>query len=185
MTTSPWYLIGALAFAAAACGSDAPVGPALDGETALAAASVQSESGPETVEVPFEATGEGIGTAADPEPPCDEGFTATGNVAHGTATHLGEFTSVHRQCVNFQTLEFRDGTVTYHAANGDQLHATFEGFLTPTAEPGVLSFDNPAHPAGGTGRFEGADGLFRARGLVDLNDNTFEIHVEGVLVLPR
>ena len=137
------------------------------------------------VEVPFHATGEGVGTDAPAEPPCDEGFNATGNVAHGTSTHLGQFTSIHRQCVNFQTLEFRDGTVTYYAANGDQLYATFEGFLSPTAEPGVLSFDNPAHPVGGTGRFAGAGGLFRARGLVDLNDNTFEMHVEGVLILQK
>ena len=135
--------------------------------------------------MPFKATGKGIGTSAESEPACEAGFFPTGNEAHGTGTHLGRFTSIHRQCVNFETLEFRDGTVTFHAANGDQLNATFEGILSPTAAPGVLSFDNPADVAGGTGRFEGAEGLLRARGLVNLNDNTFEINVEGYLLLPK
>jgi hypothetical protein len=49
----------------------------------------------------------------------------------------------------------------------------------------VLSFDNPAYAAGGTGRFEEAEGQFRASGLVNLNDNTFELNVEGYLLLPK
>lgn len=184
MPTPRLLLIGAFAFAGGACAPDAPAGP-LEETSALAVPSLQLEHGWDAVRVPFKLTGEGIGTGAEAEPPCDDGFAPTGNVAQGTATHLGRFTSIHRQCVNFETLEFRDGTVTYHAANGDQLHATFEGFLSPTGEVGVLSFDNPAQAVGGTGRFEGAEGLFRARGLVDLNDNTFELRVEGYLLLPQ
>jgi hypothetical protein len=184
MPTPRLLLICALVFTGTACAPDAPVRP-FEETSVLAAPSLQLEAGPDAVRLPFKLTGEGIGTDADVDPPCDDGFTPTGNVAHGTATHLGRFTSIHRQCVNFQTLEFRDGVVTYHAANGDQLHATFEGFLSPTGEAGVLSFDNPAHPVGGTGRFDGVEGLFRARGLVDLNDNTFDLRVEGHLLLPK
>lgn len=186
-------LIGAFAFAWAACGSNEPIGPTLEGPSMhlsspslqLEPGLLQLEDGRDAVRLPFKITGEGIGTDGEAAPSCDDGFFPTGNIAHGTGTHLGRFTSIHRQCVNFETLEFRDGTVTYHAANGDQLHATFQGFLSPTAEAGVLSFDNPAHPAGGTGRFEGAEGLFQARGLVNLNDNTFELNVEGYLLLPK
>lgn len=185
-------LIGAFAFAGAACAPDEPIGPSLERTsvrhplTSLQpSTSLRLENGRDAVRVPFKLTGEGIGTGAEAQPPCDDGFTPTGNVAHGTGTHLGRFTSIHRQCVNFETLEFRDGTVTYHAANGDQLHATFEGFLSPTGETGVLSFDNPAHAVGGTGRFKEAEGLFRAHGLVNLNDNTFELSAEGYLLLPK
>ena len=147
--------------------------------------SLKLSNGREAVSVPFKVSGQGIGTAAEAEPSCDEGFFPTGNVAQGTGTHLGRFTSIHRQCVNFETLEFRDGTVTYHAANGDQLYAIFEGFLSPTSQAGVLSFDNPAYAAGGTGRFEGAQGEFRATGLVNLNNNTFELRVDGHLLLAK
>lgn len=193
MLTPRALLIGAFAFAGAACAPDEPIGPSLEGTSMHHSSTslqrepglLQLEDGRDAVRLPFKLTGAGIGTGTEAQPPCDDGFTPTGNVAHGTGTHLGRFTSIHRQCVNFQTLEFKDGTVTYHAANGDQLHATFEGFLSPTAEAGVLSFDNPAHPAGGTGRFKGATGLFRACGLVNLNDNTFELSVEGYLLLPR
>ena len=179
-------LIGAFVFAGAACTQEESIVPSLK-ETALQphSPSLHLSTGREAVRVPFKATGLGIGTGAEAEPACDDGFFPTGNVAHGTATHLGRFTSIHRQCVNFETLEFRDGTVTFHAANGDQLHVTFEGFLTPTAEPGVLSFDNPAHAVGGTGRFENAEGVLRANGMVNLNDNTFELNVDGYLLLPK
>lgn len=189
MPTPRALLVGAFAFAGAACAPDEPIGTSLKGRT-LEPTSLQQpspsrhlEHGRDVVRVSFMVTAKGIGTDADAEPPCDDGFFPTGNVAHGTATHLGRFTSIHRQCVNFETLEFRDGTVTFHAANGDQLNATFEGFLSPTSQVGVLSFDNPAHAVGGTGRFEGAQGLFHAHGIVNLNDNSFELHAEGYLLL--
>ena len=192
LPTSRLLLIGALAFAGASCISDESIAPSFDGTNVRHSSSslqrpltLKLANGRDAIRVPFKLSGQGIGTGAEAQPPCDQGFTPTGNLAHGTATHLGRFTSIHRQCVNFQTLEFRDGTVTYYAANGDQLHATFDGFLSPTSEAGVLSFDNPAHVVGGTGRFEGAEGLFRAHGLVDLNDNTFELQVEGDLLLPK
>lgn len=189
MPTPRALLIGAFAFAGAACAPDEPINPSLEGTTLEPTSlhqpspSLNLEHGPDVVRVPFKVSAKGIGTGAEAEPPCDDGFFPTGNEAYGTGTLLGNFTSIHRQCVNFETLEFRDGTVTYHAANGDQLHATFEGFLSPTSQAGVLSFDNPAHAVGGTGRFEGAQGLFRAYGTVNLNDNTFELRVEGYLLL--
>ena len=73
----------------------------------------------------------------------------------------------------------------WHAANGDQLYATFKGFLSTTSEPGVLTFDNPAPVVGGTGRFLGAEGVLRARGIVNINDGSFESRVEGYLLLPK
>lgn len=186
MRSSRMLLIGAFVFAAAGCTPEESVVPSLNERTLQPVSpSLQLSTGREAIRVPFKATALGIGTGAEAEPPCENGFFPTGNVAHGTATHLGRFTSIHRQCVNFETLEFRDGTVTFHAANGDQLHVTFEGFLVPTAEPGVLSFVNPAHAVGGTGRFENAEGLLQASGLVNLNDNTFELNVEGYLLLPK
>jgi len=191
MPTPRALLIGAFAFAWAACGPDEHIGPSLKGTTLEPTSFHQLSTSPNlkqssvVVRVPFKASGKGIGTAAAAEPACDEGFFPAGNEAHGTGTHLGRFTSIHRQCVNFETLEFRDGTVTFHAANGDQLYVTFEGFLSPTSQAGVLSFDNPAHAVGGTGRFEGAQGLLQAHGIVNVNDNTFEINAEGYLLLIR
>lgn len=189
MPTPRALLIGAFAFAGAACAPDEPIGPALKGRTLEPTSlhqlspSLHLKDGRDAVRVPFKATAKGSGTDAEAGAPCDDGFFPTGNLAHGTGTHLGRFTSIHRQCINFETLEFRDGTVTFHAANGDQLYATFEGFISPTDQAGVLSFDNPAHAVGGTGRFNGAQGLFRAFGIVNLNDNSFELNAEGYLLL--
>lgn len=187
MLTPRLLLIGVLALAGS-CAQNEPFGPSLDGTmrgTSDPLSSLHLGDGRDAVRVPFKLTGQGVGTAADSEPACDDGFSPTGNLARGTGNHLGRFTSLHRQCVNFETLEFRNGTVTYYAANGDQLDARFEGFLSPTGEEGVLSFDNPAQVVGGTGRFMSAEGLLRARGLVDLNDNTFKLRVEGYLLLPK
>ncbi len=192
MPTPRVLLIGAFAFALSACAPDEPIVPSLNGTSMRnpspslhLSPSLKLIDGRDAVRVPFKLKGEGTGTAAEAQPPCDDGFFPTGNEARGTATHLGRFTSVHRQCVNFQTLEFRNGTVTFNAANGDQLYATFKGFLSPTGEAGVLSFDNPAPVVGGTGRFKGAEGVLRAKGLVNINDNTFALRVEGHLLLAK
>lgn len=189
MPTPRLLLIGVFAFVLSACAPDEPIGPSLNGTSVRPSlqpsSSIQLNDGRDAVRVPFKLKAVGIGTDASAEPPCDDGFFPTGNLAHGTATHLGRFTSVHRQCVNFETLEFRNGTVTWHAANGDQLYATFKGFLSTTSEPGVLTFDNPAPVVGGTGRFLGAEGVLRARGIVNINDGSFESRVEGYLLLPK
>jgi hypothetical protein len=97
--------------------------------------------------VPFKGYANAILTGAAPAP---DGLHLT-VVATGEATHLGSFTR------DEETVLHPDGTIegslTFVAANGDQLFVDFAGALTsPTTVAGTYTF------TGGTGRFTNASG---------------------------
>lgn len=74
----------------------------------------------------------------------------------GQATHLGRITAVAEHC-SWVDWELRDswtndGVMTFTAANGDELRATYEGEPSGTGTREVLTF------TGGTGRFASASG---------------------------
>jgi hypothetical protein len=73
-------------------------------------------------------------------------------IGSGNATQLGRFTRSETILLNPSTGMFT-GTMTYVAANGDELNCTFSGaFTSQTTASGVYTF------SGGTGRFADASG---------------------------
>lgn len=124
---------------------------------ALLLAAVAVGFGPERVwagdSVPFKGSAAGAVVSATPGP--------TGVLlrvlAEGQATHLGRFVREELLLLN-PTTGAATGTVTFTAANGDQIFGTVTAqFTSPTTVVGSFSF------TGGTGRFEnvtgGADAL--------------------------
>lgn len=55
-------------------------------------------------------------------------------------------------------LTITDGRITYVAANGDELHTTFEGDASINLATGVIAFEGIETIVGGTGRFSNASG---------------------------
>jgi hypothetical protein len=76
--------------------------------------------------------------------PTSDGLVLT-TVGAGLATHLGRFTRV--ATVTIHDDGTIDGTVTFFAANGDELTADVEGTFSPPTLQGTYTF------TGGDGRF--------------------------------
>lgn len=76
--------------------------------------------------------------------------------ASGTATHLGKFFGEGQTVFtpNDDGTYAVTGSITFVAANGDELKSTFEGTLDPTTGLGTATFTYD----GGTGRFSDAAG---------------------------
>ena len=97
---------------------------------------------------PMRGSGAGQITGVTPGPNGVE-ITAVG---HGNATQLGRFSRSETILLNPSTGTFT-GTITFVAANRDELYCTFEGaFTSQTTASGVYTF------TGGTGRFKNASG---------------------------
>ena len=87
----------------------------------------------------------------------------------GNATHLGKFTLVLKALVDFGTLPpTAAGTLTFTAANGDELVADFTG-SSQLVVPGLVLITEHAtiDPDRSTGRFAGATGEFTIERLAD------------------
>lgn len=61
-------------------------------------------------------------------------------------------------------LTITDGHITYIAANGDELHATFEGDASIDFATGTIEFTGIETLGGGTGRFSDASGTSNLEG---------------------
>src|SRR5688500_8030910 len=97
--------------------------------------------------VPFKGNGNAQITNVQPGPNGGDLITAS---ASGQATHLGNYTREENILVNAGLIT---GSVTFTAANGDQLTAGIEGaFTSMTTAAGTYTF------TGGTGRFANASG---------------------------
>ena len=55
-------------------------------------------------------------------------------------------------------LTISEGRITYVAANGDELHASFEGTASIDFASGTIEYQGTEAIGGGTGRFSGASG---------------------------
>jgi len=89
--------------------------------------------------------------------------------ATGQATHLGNFNLVIEAFVDFGTRPVTgEGTVTFTAANGDELVAGFTG-SSALVVPGLVLITEHAiiDPDRSTGRFAGATGTFTIERLAD------------------
>jgi hypothetical protein len=127
--------------------------------------------------VPFNGTVSGYVESAEPPVGCLQTLHV---VNFGNANQLGAFTGVAEFIVNGC-----DGTYTgfFHwtAANGDKLEGTFDGYLTPSASPGVYDNHENADITSGTGRFAGATGHFELGGQVDFNTYSFVLPWQGTI----
>jgi hypothetical protein len=120
--------------------------------TADAGLSPPALAGGAAATVPFKGTLSGAyGASSGTFPIIHESIAASGN-----ATHLGQYTLVMEETVNFLDAT-ATGTFTFTAANGD----TLSGRYTGQARPGpIVSIVEHATITDGTGRFEGAAGAF-------------------------
>ena len=86
--------------------------------------------------------------------------------------HLGLTTGTIAQTLNAAgpplngvlPLTITDGHITYIAANGDELHATFEGDASINFATGTIEFAGIETFSGGTGRFSDASGTSNLEG---------------------
>jgi hypothetical protein len=106
--------------------------------------------------VPFK--GHWAGSTVSAIPTEEEGVLLVTTTGTGNLTHLGkmEMTSPHLTYLATFRIE---GTQIFTAANGDEVHATIEGQLTPNPD-GTVSGAIPAVITGGTGRFANATGTY-------------------------
>lgn len=96
-----------------------------------------------------------------PAPDCPTwGLATTAIDVPGVASHLGRITMSSRHC-SPAGADFGPGTMTFTAANGDQLFSTYSG-SAPFPGPGTDIVHGTSHNTitGGTGRFEHATGYF-------------------------
>ena len=127
--------------------------------------------------VPFNGTVSGYVASADAPVGCLQTLHV---VNFGNANQLGAFTGIAEFIVNGC-----DGTYTglfhWRAANGDKLEGTFDGYLTPSATPGVFDNHENADVTSGTGRFAGATSHFELGGQVDFNTLSFVLPWQGTI----
>jgi hypothetical protein len=103
--------------------------------------------------------------------------TETGVVGTGTASHIGRFTLVAEDQVNFPTIT---GNVIITAANGDEIFATHTGTINPQGNDMLMvHLDNII--TGGTGRFTGATGSFNTDSFVNGSTGTGNGILDGTI----
>jgi hypothetical protein len=105
-----------------------------------------------------------------PATDCPSGFATTMVDVPGVTSHLGLMTWSSRHCAPMGDA-FGPGTMTWVAANGDELFMAYSG-SAPFPGPGVDVIEGESHATivGGTGRFEDAEGYV---------DTTFTLQFEG------
>lgn len=92
-------------------------------------------------------------------PECSaEGFLPVYFEGTGNVSHMGAMEFESRHCVNLVTGEFVLGAQVITAANGDELHGTYFGQLTPITETDWTATTYNTYE-GGTGRFTNASGF--------------------------
>jgi hypothetical protein len=130
-------------------------------------------------ERPFKQDLEGqfLGMVTDPaelESRCGEGALWISHMAgHGTITHLGRVTWTTSHCF-YEDFTFSDANLVITAANGDELRATYAGYMT-----GETTWAETLTVLGGTGRFEGASGSSSNTGWIDMASGHMETNGTG------
>ena len=88
---------------------------------------------------------------------CPTGFAPVHIEGSGTASHMGVIDVETWHCSNLDSGEFVMGVEVTTAANGDELHGTYSGLLTPITETEWICDTYHVYD-GGTGRFGSASG---------------------------
>lgn len=133
----------------------------------LLAVAPTAAAGPKGTDRPFKGWASGESTFIIDNPldcPAEPagGFgISTFTDATGNASHLGRM-SLHSEHCPLLDGGITEGTMIFVAANGDQLHTTYEGTATPLppniGDPIYVTVDMMVDPAASTGRFAGAEG---------------------------
>jgi|SRR5687768_3317331 len=143
------------------------------GATSGELADAERSGGPAKA-VPFKGQLEGTATVTPLDPP----FGAVHVTATGNATHLGRFALEIPHVVNFATSS-ATGTITFTAANGDTLVASFTGQAQVTGT--IAAIVETATVTGGSGRFAGAAGSFTINRVFDRVARTTHGTIEGTI----
>ncbi len=155
---------------AAACTQDAPTTISADALSLSSASAVKM--------LPFRATYH-FTAGLTPVPPevCPTQLAdiATGQ---GNATHLGRFAGETFSCVDLGNLRLTDGRFTFTAADGSQVHGTYEADLVPLS-PTLIAIAGTFTITGGTGRFQGATGGGSLTGHVNLATGASMLDFDG------
>jgi hypothetical protein len=161
------------ALALVGCQDDGPTGLTAD-DTELsmleAGGSVSMDQTGASPARPFEGSFAGTMTVVGS---CgEEGQVMLHVAGEGYATHLGRTTLSIEFCHDWVTGPTEDLMAVYTAANGDEvwMRAEGEGFDMGSSEYEVW---------GGTGRFEGAEGLLHVEGTLDPDDFTWTTRATG------
>jgi hypothetical protein len=85
----------------------------------------------------------------------------------GHATQLGAYTYTATECFDAGRGAFV-GSATLTAANGDAITGTYQGQVSGTADPDVITYQEKLELTGGTGRFAGARGTIQVAGVANL-----------------
>ncbi len=117
-----------------------------------------------------------------PEQPYVVGMT-TGT---GTASHLGAVALVASDCISpgLNAFTFSNGHLTFTAANGDELRATYNGNLQPlSGSPpfSLYSISGTITFEGGTGRFTSASGSGYLQGTENIQTGQGQFNVKATL----
>jgi hypothetical protein len=117
------------------------------------------------------------------EPRCGDALTL-GFEIRGVAAHLGALTGTGSNCTEWtlatSAVAIWDGLASFVAADGSTLSSTAEGTQdAPVA--GVATFEVRHTITGGTGRFEGAAGVWVVTGTIDFTTGTISGQVAGWL----
>ena len=92
-----------------------------------------------TDRVPFNGTASGF---VETQEPVDQCTIHAHVINFGNANQLGAFTGTAESYPNFcddpPNITYT-GTFDWFAANGDEFYGTFDGYLTPTATPGLMT----------------------------------------------
>jgi hypothetical protein len=99
----------------------------------------------------------------------------------GNASHLGHFTVTYESEVYIPTLT-GSGSAHFIAANGDSLITEVTGQANPTENPDVLSIVETFTIVGGTGRFDGASGVFTVERLLNAVTGVTYGSLDGTIV---
>ena len=150
-------IFGMCIFAGACSGQvlDSPTSPS----TATVAPGPTQAQG--AVQLPFRGTfiGESARGAVNCPPTCPPTTLRVTGKDTGEATHLGHFTAIYEDVVYIPATT-GTGTLTFTAANGDELFTRYEGGQTEFVPPDLSTLTLVATITGGTGRFAAATGTF-------------------------
>ena len=113
---------------------------------------------------------------------CGANALAIGFAGSGIARYLGRMTGTGSNCTEFvlTTAEVNiwDGTVTFVAADGSTLTASYTGVQrAPVGSSAVVETSNTV--VSGTGRFEGATGYWTGSGVIDFATGVFTGTLSG------
>jgi len=134
-------------------------------------------SSPAADQVPFNGIDLGHVISSTPIDDCHVLFEG---VNEGNANQLGRFTGPAQVLLNVCDLSYV-GSFVFTAANGDSISASFTGYLTPTAIPGVFDNHESGFITSGTGRFSNATGEMTFGGQFDTNNGTFSLPWHGTI----